>query len=595
MANVYAERIEQLRSMMRSRGWDAVLLTGSDPHGSEYPAERWKCVQWLTGFTGEAGDVVVTLDHAGLWTDTRYFIQAVQQLEGTGVELHKMRVPEQVPIPEWIRKTFSGESEVYIALDGLCVGACFTREIKSGLNADGAACHLVSVPNLLDAIWTDRPGIPQTPVFTVDPGESRIERLGRLRDWIAEKGVDYVLLSALDDIAWTLNVRASDIEYNPLVISFLLVGPETAEWFVLKEDVEDAGTKKTFAELREDGIFLRYYEEIEIAMSEIDGTVAAADLNYHLSALIGPSRLVETVSPVQVWKAVKNPIEIEGFRDCHLQDGIAMVRFLHWLDRCMQNDRTVSEWDAAVHLGQLRAEIPGYQGDSFETISAYGPSAALPHYITPKSGAPMLEPHGLYLCDSGGQYLNGTTDITRTWALGPCTRLEMEDYTLVLRGHISLASAVFPLGTPGCRLDALAREPLWSHQRNFGHGTGHGVGWFLGVHEGPQDVRQNLNGVGFEAGMVVSDEPGIYREGLFGVRHENLILCVSAGSNDFGNWLRFEPLTLCPFDTSALLVDMLTPAERDWLNDYHALVYDRLRPYLDESDSEWLRRRTEVV
>ena len=589
---VYADRIEQLRAMMRSRGWDAVIITGSDPHGSEYPAERWKCVQWLTGFTGEAGDVVVTLDHAGLWTDMRYFIQAVQQLDGTGVELHKMRVPEQVPIPEWIRKKFSGESEIYIALDGLCVGAGFAREIKSGLNADGAACHLVSVPNLLDAIWTDRPGIPQTPFFTVDPGESRIERLGRLRDWIAEKGVDYVLLSSLDDIAWTLNVRASDIEYNPLVISFLLVGPETAEWFVLKDDVEDEGTKETFAELREDGIFLRYYEEIEIAMSEIDGSVAAADLNYHLSSLIGPSRLVETNSPVQAWKAVKNPIEIGGFRDCHLQDGIAMVRFLHWLDRCMQNDRAVSEWDAAVHLGQLRAEIPGYQGDSFETISAYGPSAALPHYITPKAGAPMLEPHGLYLCDSGGQYLNGTTDITRTWALGPCTPLEMEDYTLVLRGHIDLAMAVFPLGTPGCRLDALAREPLWSHQRNYGHGTGHGVGWFLGVHEGPQDVRQNLNGVGFEAGMVVSDEPGIYREGQFGVRHENLILCVSAGSNDFGNWLRFEPLTLCPFDTSPLLVDMLTPAERDWLNDYHALVYDRLRPYLDESDAEWLRERT---
>ena len=588
----YADRIEQLRAMMRSRGWDAVIVTGSDPHGSEYPAERWKCVQWLTGFTGEAGDVVVTLDHAGLWTDTRYFIQAVQQLEGTGVELHKMRVPEQVPIPEWIRQKFSSESEVYIALDGLCVGAGFASEIKSGLNADGAACHLVSVPNLLDAIWTDRPGIPQTPVFTVDPGESRIERIGRLRDWITEKGVDYVLLSSLDDIAWTLNVRASDIEYNPLVISFLLVGPETAEWFVLKEDVEDPGTEKTFAELREDGIFLRYYEEIEIAMSEIDGSVAAADLNYHLSSLIGPSRLVETASPVQEWKAVKNPIEIGGFRDCHMQDGIAMVRFLHWLDRCMQNDRAVSEWDAAVHLGQLRAEIPGYQGDSFETISAYGPSAALPHYITPKAGAPMLEPHGLYLCDSGGQYLNGTTDITRTWALGPCTRLEMEDYTLVLRGHIALASSVFPLGTPGCRLDALAREPLWSHQRNFGHGTGHGVGWFLGVHEGPQDVRQNLNGVGFEAGMVVSDEPGIYREGMFGVRHENLLLCVSAGANDFGSWLRFEPLTLCPFDTAPLLVDMLTPAERDWLNDYHALVYDRLRPYLDESDADWLRERT---
>ena len=595
MENIYAERIAQLRMMMRSRGWDAVLLTGSDPHGSEYPAERWKCVQWLTGFTGEAGDVVVTLDHAGLWTDTRYFIQAVQQLEGTGVELHKMRVPEQVPIPEWIKQKFAGENEVYIALDGLCVDAGFAREIKSGLNAGGAACHLVSIPNLIDAIWPDRPGIPQTPIFTVDPGESRIERLGRLRDWIAEKGVDYVLLSSLDDIAWTLDVRASDIEYNPLVISFLLVGAESADWFVLKDEIEDEGSEKTFAELREDGIFLRYYEEAEIALSEVDGSVAAAGLNYHLSSLIGPSRLVEMPSPVQAWKAVKNSIEIGGMRDSHLQDGIAMVRFLHWLERCISNDRAISEWDAAVKLGQLRAEIPGYQGDSFETISAYGPSAALPHYITPKSGAPILEARGLYLCDSGGQYLNGTTDITRTWALGPCSKLEMEDYTLVLRGHIGLARAVFPAGTPGCRLDALAREPLWACQRNFGHGTGHGVGWFLGVHEGPQDIRQNLNPAGFAAGMIVSDEPGIYREGLFGIRHENLLLCVPAGTNDFGDWLRFEPLTLCPFDTEPLIEGMLTPDEREWLNDYHEMVYGRLSPYLDASDAEWLREKTVAI
>jgi Xaa-Pro aminopeptidase len=592
MTNLFADRIEQLRTMMRSRGWDAVVITGSDPHGSEYPAERWKCVPWLTGFTGEAGDVVLTLDHAGLWTDTRYFIQAVRQLEGSGVALHKMRVPEQVPIPQWLASRFAGENEVYIALDGLCVGFGFAKEIKAVLNAQEAACHMVSIPNLLDAIWAERPGIPQTPLFTVDPGESRIERLGRLRDWIAENGVDYVLLSALDDIAWTLNVRASDIEYNPLVISYLLVGAETAEWFVLKEDAEDESTEKTLADLREDGIFLRYYEEAEIALSEIDGSVAAGDLNYHLASLIGPARLVELPSPVQAWKAVKNPVETDGFRNCHLQDGIAMVRFLHWLDRCMENEHTVSEWDAAVKLGHLRAEIPGYQGDSFETISAFGASAALPHYITPHSGAPLLEPHGLYLCDSGGQYLDGTTDITRTWALGPCTPLEMEDYTLVLRGHIALASAVFPSGTPGCRLDALAREPLWSHRRNFGHGTGHGVGWFLGVHEGPQDIRQNLNGAGFEAGMIVSDEPGIYREGLFGIRHENLLLCVSDGVNDFGEWLRFEPLTLCPFDTSVLLTEMLTPAERAWLNDYHAMVYERLRPYLNESDAEWLLKRT---
>ena len=597
MGNIYADRIEQLRSMMRSRGWDAVILTGSDPHGSEYPAERWKCVQWLTAFTGEAGDVVVTLDHAGLWTDTRYFIQAVQQLEGTGVELHKMRVPEQVPIDRWLAEKFAGESEVYFAVDGICVGQEVISEIKSGINAGGAACHIVSIPDMLDAIWPDRPGIPQTPIFTVDPGESRIERLGRLRDFIEASGCDYILLSSLDDIAWTLNVRASDIEYNPLVISFLLVGQETAEWFVQKEIVEDPITEATFAELQEDGIFLRYYEEAEIALSEIDGTVAAdtSTLNYHLCSLIGPARLVPCPSPVRGWKAVKNTVEIAGFRDCHIRDGVAMVRFLHWLERCMQNDREISEWDAAVKLGQFRAEIPGYQGDSFETISAYGPSAALPHYITPRSGAPVLEAHGLYLCDSGGQYLNGTTDITRTWALGPCTQLEKEDYTLVLRGHIALASAVFPADTPGCRLDALAREPLWSHQRNFGHGTGHGVGWFLGVHEGPQDIRQNMNDTGFRPGMVTSDEPGIYREGMHGVRHENLLICVDAGSNDFGNWLRFEPLTLCPFDTEPLLVEMLTQAERDWLNNYHAQVYAASRPFLDEFDGEWLRRKTEAL
>ena len=597
MGNIYADRIEQLRSMMRSRGWDAVILTGSDPHGSEYPAERWKCVQWLTAFTGEAGDVVVTLDHAGLWTDTRYFIQAVQQLEGTGVELHKMRVPEQVPIDRWLAEKFAGESEVYFAVDGICVGQEVISEIKSGINAGGAACHIVSIPDMLDAIWPDRPGIPQTPIFTVDPGESRIERLGRLRDFIEASGCDYILLSSLDDIAWTLNVRASDIEYNPLVISFLLVGQETAEWFVQKEIVEDPITEATFAELQEDGIFLRYYEEAEIALSEIDGTVAAdtSTLNYHLCSLIGPARLVPCPSPVRGWKAVKNTVEIAGFRDCHIRDGVAMVRFLHWLERCMQNDREISEWDAAVKLGQFRAEIPGYQGDSFETISAYGPSAALPHYITPRSGAPVLEAHGLYLCDSGGQYLNGTTDITRTWALGPCTQLEKEDYTLVLRAHIALASAVFPADTPGCRLDALAREPLWSHQRNFGHGTGHGVGWFLGVHEGPQDIRQNMNDTGFRPGMVTSDEPGIYREGMHGVRHENLLICVDAGSNDFGNWLRFEPLTLCPFDTEPLLVEMLTQAERDWLNNYHAQVYAASRPFLDEFDGEWLRRKTEAL
>ncbi|MBQ1618907.1 MAG: aminopeptidase P family protein [Bacteroidales bacterium] len=592
MDNIFAERIESLRSMMRSRGWDAVLLTGSDPHGSEYPAERWKQVEWLTGFTGEAGDVVVTLDHAGIWTDSRYFIQAGIQLKGTGVELHKTRVPGEVGIPQWLAERFSAESEVYFALDGLCAGNDFAKEIKSALNAGGAACHLVSIPNMMDAVWKDRPGIPQTPVFSVDPGESRIERLGRIRDWAAGRGVDYVLLSALDEIAWALNVRGSDIEYNPLVISYLLIRQDSADWFVLKEAVEDPLTQHTLEELREDGVFVRYYEEAEIALSELDGTVAAGGLNFHLSSLLGPARLVNLPSPVQEWKAVKTSVEIEGMRRSHLRDGIAMENFLWWLDRCMQNDRRITERDAALKLAQLRAAADEYTGDSFATISAYGPGAALPHYITPDTDAPALEPHGLYLCDSGAQYTDGTTDITRTVPLGPCTELEAEDYTLTLRGHIALARAVFPALTPGCRLDALARFPLWEKLRNFGHGTGHGVGWFLGVHEGPQDIRQNLNPTGFKAGMIVSDEPGIYREGMHGVRHENLLLCVPAGSNGFGEWLRFEPLTLCHFDTSIIVKELLGREESEWLNEYNAIVYTTLSPHLGEEAAAWLRKKT---
>lgn len=593
----YRTRIEALRAMMRSRGWDAVVLTGSDPHGSEYPAERWKQVEWLTGFTGEAGDVVVTADHAGLWTDTRYFIQATQQLEGSGVELHKMRVPEQVPIPQWLGEKFGDESEVYIAVDGLCIGAGFVAEFKKVLNDKGVACHVVSVPNLTDAIWEDRPEIPQTPIFEVPSDLSRVEKLGRLRDHLAESGTDYILLGSLDEIAWTLNLRASDIDYNPFVISWLLVGAESADWFVLKEAVEDPSSEASFASLAEDGVNLRYYEEIEIALSDLDGSVIADSsvLNYHLCSLIGPARLVDDASPVGLWKAVKSDFEIEGMRQAHITDGVVMEKFLWWLEKSLENDRSVSEWDAAVKLGQLRAEADGYQGDSFETISAWGPGAALPHYITPSQGAPLLEPRGLYLCDSGAHYCPlpfGTTDITRTVPLGPCTALEAEDYTLVLKGHIALARAVFPEGTPGCRIDALARIPLWENYRNFGHGTGHGVGSFLGVHEGPQDIRQNLNPQPLMHGMIVSDEPGIYREGLFGVRHENLLLCKDAGGNDFGRWLCFEPLTLCHFDTSILRPELLSRPELEWLNAYNERVYQTLRSLLPPEVADWLRVKT---
>ena len=598
--NIYAERIASLRALMRSRDWDAVILTGSDPHGSEYPAERYKQIRWLTGFTGEAADVVITADHAGLWTDTRYFIQANTQLAGTGVELHKTRIPEQVLIPEWLAAYFADNSEPVVAVDGACTPACLEDEISAAFEPSGNRPLIVSAPDFLSLLWSDRPAVPQTPVITVDPGEPRGAKLQMLRDFCRSKGCDGILLSALDEIAWTLNVRASDIEYNPLVISYLLVTDDVAAWFVLKEPVEDPDTERSFEELAADGVLLEPYDGLEEYLATSGGMrlyVDESTLNLQLAGALASSgiSLIRGATPVRHAKAVKNPVEVEGMRQAHVRDGVAMVRFLCWLEKSVRADRLVSEWDAAVKLQQLRAQGALYQGDSFETISAFGPGAALPHYVTPQTGAPLLEAHGLYLCDSGGQYLDGTTDITRTVPLGECTELEREDYTLVLKGHIDLAMATFPEGTPGCRIDALARGPLWRARRNFGHGTGHGVGWFLGVHEGPQDVRQNLNPVPLEPGMVISDEPGIYREGMHGVRHENLLLCVGRGENEFGRWLGFEPLTLCPFETSILVPALLDREETEWLDAYHARVLETLSPLLDAETASWLQYKCRKI
>lgn len=587
MDNVYAKRIENLRALMRAKAWDAVILTGSDPHGSEYPACRWKQVEWLTGFTGEAGDVVITLDHAGLWTDTRYFIQANIQLEGTGVVLHKTRIPEQVLIPQWLGETLAADS--IVAVDGLCQNAADMAELSENF-------QLVSVPDLLDVLWTDRPLIPQTPIISVSPGESLEEKLSWLRAVLAEKGCDAALVSGLDGIAWLLNVRGEDIDYNPFVISYLLVGEDYVKWFVLKGEIEDPDTSATFDSLLSQGIELLPYEDAALALSEFEGTllVDSGTLNYHLSSLLS-CRTVSEPSPVNLRKAVKNPVELEGMRRAHIVDGVAMEKFLYWLERSLDNGKIITEWDASVKLGQLRAGGEGYMGDSFETIAAYGPGAALPHYITPRENAPILHQQGLFLCDSGAQYLYGTTDITRTVPLGECSRLEMEDYTIDLKGHIDLSMAVFPAGTAGCQIDAIAREPLWKAGRNFGHGTGHGVGYFLGVHEGPQDIRQNFNTQPLLPGMIISNEPGIYREGMHGIRHENLVLVTELPATEFGRWYGFDTLTLCHFDTSAILKEMMSPSELEWLNAYNSRVYEILAPLLPAEIAEWLKVKTAAI
>ena len=589
--------------MMRSKGWDVVVVTGNDPHGSEYSAVRWHQVAWLSGYSGE-GDLVITQDHAGLWTDTRYFIQASQQLPGSGVGLHKTRVPDQVLIPEWLSGHFADYDEVVVAVDGLCVTASFVDDVR---NAIGGKVSFVDAPDMLDSLWTDRPEVPQTPVITLGTeqvGWSRAQKAAWLRRWMAGKGYDAVLLTALDEIAWMLNVRGQDVAYNPVVMSYLLVTQDNELWFVRKGPVpdEDTETEDSFHELTSDGVNIQDYSDIGVALSNlVDGNyiktlfVDPATLNYNLFSILSETAggsLTCGTSPVALRKSVKNEVEISGMREAHLEDGIAMERFLYWLQKSVEAGDAINEYEASLKLHEFRLGIEGFRGESFETISAYGKNAALPHYVTPEEGSAELYAEGLYLCDSGGQYLFGTTDITRTVPLGPCSQLEKEDYTLVLKGHIALAKAVFPKGTSGCHLDVLAREPLWNAKRNFGHGTGHGVGFYLNVHEGPQDIRQNFNSQAIIPGMITSDEPGIYREGLFGVRHENLILCVDAGENDFGHWLRFEPLTLCHFDTSILLKDLLDKSEIDWLNSYNEMVYRTLSPHLPADVSAWLRLKT---
>lgn len=598
----YIERIAALRRLMEEKGWDAVVLSGSDPHSSEYPAARWKQVEWLTGFTGEAADVVVTADHAGLWTDSRYFIQALSQLDGTGVELHKTRVPGAVGIPEWL----SSNAKV-VAVDGLCQSVSAVEDIEVALAEEG---HVVDVPDLLQELWEDRPQIPVSPVMTLDVecfgGVQRIDKISWLRKWMLIQGYDKVLLSSLDEIAWILNVRGSDIEYNPLVISYLLVSQDYVKWFVDKHSsgcAADPDTVDSFSELSMDRVDVEDYDAVFFALSDSgsDETlgkifVDPSTLNHHIYKYITDCFPADSIvcgtSPVILEKAVKTPSEIGHLRQTYIEDGLAVEQFLYWLEQEVASGREVDEWEASEKLTSFRAAIPGYRGNSFENISAYGPAAALPHYSTPMEGSSVIRPYGLYLVDSGGQYLTGTTDITRTVPMGECTDLEKEDYTLVLKGMIDLSMAVFPRGTAGCQIDALARMPLWKARRNFGHGTGHGIGYYLCVHEGPQSIRYQYNPQPLLPGMVTSNEPGLYREGMHGIRHENIVLCREAGTSEFGEWLDFETLTCCHFDTSAVIPELLGPEALAWLNAYNEKVYRTLAPQLPPEIAAWLRAKT---
>lgn len=588
------EKLASLRKIMERESLDAYIVSGTDPHNSEYLPECWRQRKWISGFTGSYGTVVVTPTDAGLWTDTRYFIQADRELAGTGIGLHKLRIPGAVDYPEWLAENL--KSGARVGVDSFCMTVNDIVRMEQCFASKNI--RIIEKTDLLGEIWLDRPALPEAPVFLLEErwaGASAAEKIIRVQEFLAKNGADYALFSSLDEIAWLYNIRGNDIPYNPIVVSYAVVGKEKAWWFVKTPKISPEVRKA----LETRGIEIRDYHHLGLFLDEIEKErvfcLDTQTLNYAIYNKVKSSHPVKIQkSPVILWKALKNSVELEGFRKACVEDGVAMTRFLFWLENHVGKQR-LTETEVADKLTSLRSASPGYVSDSFQTISAYGANAALPHYSAVPGNDAELQKRGLYLVDSGAQYRYGTTDITRTIPLGELSELEKEDYTLVLKGMIALTRSVFPQGTTGANIDIVARQPLWNCKRNYGHGTGHGIGHFLCVHEGPQDIRQTWRDQPLLPGMVTSDEPGMYREGSHGIRHENMIVCLPAGTNEFGDWLKFETLTLCHFDTSALSIELMSQEDKEWLNAYHRKVYEELSPFLQPDEASWLKMKTKEI
>lgn len=588
------ENIRTLRQQMQTEGWDAIVISGTDPHSSEYLPERWQARKFVSGFTGSYGTVVITADHAGLWTDSRYFIQATAQLEGTGIELHKLRVPEAVDYPEWLTDNLPEGASVCV--DGLCMPLATIDHMKELFASK--AISIVNRPDFIDTLWADRPTLPDASVFELGieyTGRSRADKLTWLRETITARSCGSILLNGLDEIAWMLNIRSHDISHTPVVIAYLWVDSKRAILYTTQSKFDDELT----ASLAADGVELAPYSQIIESIGTwsvgapifIDGSLLNYALYEEVIKHFG-DKVVNAPSPVKLEKAQKNEVEIAGFRRAYHKDGIVQTRFFRWLEISLQNGERITEIDAAEKLISLRKEMDGYIDESFHPISAYGKNAALPHYSATPEACSVLEPRGLYLLDSGAHYLDGTTDITRTIPLGELTEDEAADYTCVLQGMIALSMASFPRGTRGANLDVLARMPLWKYNRNYGHGTGHGVGHVLCVHEGPQDMRQNLADQPLLPGMITSCEPGMYCEGLYGIRHENMLLCYADEVNEYGDWLAFMTLTSTYIDTTPLVAELLTDEEKMFIDCFNSSVYEALVPDLTEEEAAWLRSKT---
>ena len=586
------QRIEALREELRREHLGAFIFPTTDPHHSEYTADHWKGREWISGFNGSAGTAVVTLHSAALWTDSRYFIAAAQQLEGTEYQLMKMKIEGTPTMAEWLGGELSQTDCHEVGIDGMTSSTNVIEELVRDLRQQGGITLRTNF-DPLQRIWTDRPAIPMQPIVPQPveyTGEDTRSKLTRIRQALRRQHADGMLMAALDDIAWTLNLRGSDVHCCPVFVSFLLLTTQTTTLFVHEGKLTPAARLS----LQQAGVAIAPYDSVREALARYPEYNILADpdeVSYTLMQSIRAQQTVREPSPVPALKAVKSEAEQVGFRQAMLRDGIALVRFLRWLKPAVQAGGQ-TEMSIDRKLTALRAEQPLFRGLSFDTIAAYGPHGAIVHYeATPATDAP-LRPEGLLLLDSGAQYQDGTTDITRTIALGPVTEEQRRIYTLVLKGHIQLQMLCFPDGASGTQLDAIARRDLWSEGLNFLHGTGHGVGSYLNVHEGPHQIRMEYRPAPLHAGMTVTDEPGIYLEGKFGVRIENTLLIQPYTETAFGRFLRFETLTLCPIDKAPIMPELLTPQELAWLNGYHETVYQKLSPHLDEAERQWLREAT---
>ena len=580
---------------MRREHLGAFIFPSTDPHQSEYVADHWKGREWISGFNGSAGTAVVTLTSAALWTDSRYFIAAEEQLKGTEYQLMRLKMEGTPTIAEWLGRQLTGSTEV--GIDGRCSSVNAVKELIADLRKEGGLTLRTNF-DPLKLIWRDRPAIPEHPVeiYPMDyAGETAHDKMARIRKALRERHADGMLMAALDDIAWTLNLRGSDVHCNPVFVSYLLISSTDVTLYINKVKL----TAEVMANLKAEGIKVEDYEQVENGLRnyfEYNILLDPDEVNYALYKGVGRREsggrsaveIVEEESPVKRMKTVKNEREIAGFRSAMLKDGIAMVKFLKWLSECSDYSE-YSELSISKKLEALRAEQPLYRDISFDTIAGYGAHGAIVHYeATPETDIP-LKPEGLLLLDSGAQYLDGTTDITRTIALGPLTDDMKRVYTLVLKGHIQIELCKFPSGASGTQIDILARKDMWREGLNYLHGTGHGVGTYLNVHEGPHQFRMEWKPAPLVEGMTITDEPGIYLADRFGVRIENTLLITPYKETEFGKFLQFEALTLCPIDKAPIVVEMLLPEEIQWLNDYHRLVCDTLAPHLTADEVAWLR------